>query len=107
MPIARSRFAAQTTLSVVALAACSGTGRLAATRGTAQASPEMARWERQTVPSNASCRSISAATALVAWAGCTGGRVFRTTDGGTTWTVDTVPDAPRLDFRGIKAFDAG
>jgi photosystem II stability/assembly factor-like uncharacterized protein len=32
--------------------------------------------------------------------------VFRTVDGGTTWTVDTVPGAARLDFRGITAFDA-
>jgi photosystem II stability/assembly factor-like uncharacterized protein len=45
-------------------------------------------------------------SALVAWAGCSTGRVFRTVDGGTTWTVDTVPGAAHLDFRGIKAFDA-
>lgn len=58
------------------------------------------------VASNSSCRSMSAASAQVAWAGCTGGKVFRTTDGGTTWTVDSVPGAATLDFRGIKAFDA-
>ena len=33
------------------------------------------------------------------------GRVFRTVDGGATWTADTVPGAARLDFRGIRAFD--
>jgi photosystem II stability/assembly factor-like uncharacterized protein len=32
--------------------------------------------------------------------------VFRTVDGGATWTADTVRGAARLDFRGIKAFDA-
>jgi photosystem II stability/assembly factor-like uncharacterized protein len=65
-----------------------------------------ARWQQQAVPSTASCRSLSAADPLVAWAGCTGGHVFRTIDGGATWTADSVPGAARLDFRGIKAFDA-
>lgn len=64
------------------------------------------RFEKQSVPSTASCRSLSAVNALVAWAGCTGGHVFRTIDGGATWTADTVAGAARLDFRGIKAFDA-
>jgi photosystem II stability/assembly factor-like uncharacterized protein len=63
-------------------------------------------WQRQTVPSTASCRSLSAVTALIAWAGCTGGHVFRTVDGGAHWTADTVGGAAKLDFRGIKAFDA-
>jgi photosystem II stability/assembly factor-like uncharacterized protein len=63
-------------------------------------------WQRQSVPSTASCRSLSAVSALIAWAGCSTGRVFRTTDGGTSWTADTVAGAARLDFRGIKAFDA-
>lgn len=63
-------------------------------------------WVAQAVPSTSSCRSLSAPTASVAWAGCTGGKVFRTTDAGTTWRVDSVPGAARLDFRGIAAFDA-
>lgn len=45
-------------------------------------------------------------SAQVAWAGCTGGKVFRTIDAGATWTVDSVRDAAALDFRGITAFDA-
>lgn len=93
-------------LSAVAVAACSHAAVPAAGSAPVVAAGGPAHWERQTVPSTASCRSISAASALVAWAGCTGGRVFRTADGGATWTVDTVPDAARLDFRGIKAFDA-
>lgn len=64
------------------------------------------RWKPQRVASTSSCRSLSAVGALVAWAGCTGGRVFRTVDGGATWIVDTVPGAARLDFRGLRAFDA-
>jgi cyanophycinase len=63
-------------------------------------------WQAQKVNSTSSCRSMSAPSAMVAWAGCTGGKVFRTTDGGATWSVDSVPGAARLDFRGIAAFDA-
>ncbi|HVZ49548.1 MAG TPA: Type 1 glutamine amidotransferase-like domain-containing protein [Gemmatimonadaceae bacterium] len=63
-------------------------------------------FRRAPVASTSSCRSLSVANAQVAWAGCTGGKVFRTTDGGATWMVDSVPGAARLDFRGIKAFDA-
>jgi len=68
--------------------------------------PGDARWQKQRVASNASCRSLSAVSETVAWAGCTGGRVYHTTDGGTTWMVDSVPGSARLDFRGITAFDA-
>ncbi|MFI5311748.1 MAG: Type 1 glutamine amidotransferase-like domain-containing protein [Gemmatimonadales bacterium] len=64
------------------------------------------RWKAQQSGSTASCRSLSAVNADVAWAGCSGGRVFRTTNGGATWSADSVPGASRLDFRGIKAFDA-
>ena len=92
---------------VLAVAACSGATRSAST--TARPLPGAggpASWHRQSVPSTASCRSVSAVSALVAWAGCSSGRVFRTVDGGATWTADTVPGAARLDFRGIRAFDA-
>lgn len=65
-----------------------------------------AAWERQAVPSTAGCRSMSAVSARVAWAGCQHGRVFRTIDGGASWSADSVPGASTLDFRGIKAFDA-
>jgi photosystem II stability/assembly factor-like uncharacterized protein len=91
-------------LSAIGLAACSGMSGGAA--GAAGPAPEAARFEKQSVPSTASCRSLSAVNALVAWAGCTGGHVFRTVDGGASWTADTVAGAARLDFRGIKAFDA-
>ena len=98
---ARVRFSILFSASV--LAACTGANQSSIASGSA---PEPAHWQKQTVPSTASCRSMSAASALVAWAGCTAGHVFRTVDGGATWTADTVPGAARLDFRGIKAFDA-
>ena len=88
----------------VALAACSGMNGATASSGAP--TPEIARFEKQSVPSTASCRSLSAVNAQIAWAGCTGGHVFRTIDGGANWTADTVAGAARLDFRGIKAFDA-
>lgn len=107
----RTRFCAasrQAPLTLVlALTACSGASRVPV--GLAGPAPDAAalpQWRRQSVPSTASCRSLSAAGPLVAWAGCTGGHVFRTVDGGVTWTADTIPGASRLDFRGIKAFDA-
>ena len=106
MRITQLGIVVRTTSFAIALAACSSTGHVPAGSTAAPANGESAQWERQTVPSNASCRSVSAASALVAWAGCSGGRVFRTVDGGSTWTVDTVPGATRLDFRGVRAFDA-
>jgi cyanophycinase len=63
-------------------------------------------FRKATVAGASSCRSLSVVSAQVAWAGCTGGTVYRTMDGGTTWAVDSVRGAARLDFRGIKAFDA-
>ncbi|HVT37904.1 MAG TPA: hypothetical protein VHE78_02560, partial [Gemmatimonadaceae bacterium] len=64
------------------------------------------RWTPQSVTSTASCRSVSAVNDMIAWAGCSRGHVLRTVDGGTTWSADSVAGAGRLDFRGIKAFDA-
>jgi photosystem II stability/assembly factor-like uncharacterized protein len=98
-----------TLMAALAAAACSGATHTAGTTGAPVPKAAVNRpapWQRQTVPSTASCRSVSAVSALVAWAGCTTGRVFRTVDGGATWMVDTVAGAARLDFRGIKAFDA-
>jgi photosystem II stability/assembly factor-like uncharacterized protein len=92
--------------TLLAVAACSGAARAPVFATAAPNSAAPAQWIRQTVPSTASCRSVSAVSATVAWAGCTGGHVFRTLDGGATWAADTVLGAARLDFRGIKAFDA-
>jgi photosystem II stability/assembly factor-like uncharacterized protein len=42
-----------------------------------------------------------ATSASVVWASGARGRVARTTDGGATWSVDSVPGASGLDFRAI------
>jgi photosystem II stability/assembly factor-like uncharacterized protein len=96
-----------TLVTAILVAACSGATRSARNAGRPLADPGgPARWTRQAVASTANCRSVSAVSVLVAWAGCSSGRVFRTVDGGATWAADSVPGAARLDFRGIKAFDA-
>ncbi len=63
-------------------------------------------WIPQQSGSTASLRGVSALGGGVVWASGTGGSWLRTTDGGTTWQVGSVPGADGLDFRGIRAFDA-
>lgn len=53
-----------------------------------------------------SLRGVSAVLHQVAWASGTHGTYLRTTDGGSTWTPAHVPDADKLDFRGVVAFSA-
>ncbi len=63
------------------------------------------QWVRQTVETKASFRGLSVVSEKVVWASGTGGTVIRTVDGGATWKVIAVPDAAKLDFRDIEAFD--
>ncbi len=63
-------------------------------------------WQKIPVPTIASFRGLSAVTADIVWASGTEGTIIRTTNGGATWPVHTVPGAEKLDFRGIRAFDA-
>lgn len=66
-----------------------------------------AQWTIQPSNTTASLRGIHALGNGVAWASGTQGTVLHTTDDGTTWqTCTTPPDAEKLDFRGIQAFDA-
>ncbi len=65
-----------------------------------------AQWQKQTVDTKASLRGLSVVSEKVIWASGTGGTVIRTTDGGKNWSVIKVPDADKLDFRDIEAFDA-
>lgn len=65
-----------------------------------------AQWVRQKVNTTASFRGLSAVSEKVVWASGTAGTVVKTTDGGSTWNVMTVPGAEKLDFRDIEAFDA-
>lgn len=64
------------------------------------------QWQRQTFASDANLRGLCAVSAQVAWVSGTRGTYGRTTDGGKTWSVGTVPGAAKLDFRDVEAFDA-
>lgn len=65
-----------------------------------------AQWQKQTVSTTASLRGLSIVNENVIWASGTGGTFLKTVDGGKTWTVGKVPDADKLDFRDVEAFDA-
>ena len=65
-----------------------------------------AQWQKQNIDTKASLRGLSVVSEKVVWASGTGGTVLRTTDGGASWQVLKVPDADKLDFRDIEAFDA-
>lgn len=70
-----------------------------------------AQWQMQQSNTTASLRGIAAVPAkagppMIAWASGTNGTVLRTIDGGDRWTACTIPpDAAKLDFRGVQAFD--
>lgn len=72
----------------------------------ALASSLQAQWLMQQVNTKASLRGLCAVSAKVVWASGTRGTFLRTTDGGATWQVGTVPGAENLDFRDVEAFDA-
>jgi photosystem II stability/assembly factor-like uncharacterized protein len=63
-----------------------------------------AQWRSQVIKSDASFRGLCAVSPTVAWVSGTKGTYGRTTDGGTTWSVGTVPGAEKLDFRDVEAF---
>jgi photosystem II stability/assembly factor-like uncharacterized protein len=52
-------------------------------------------------------RGLSVVDARVSWASGARGTVLRSTDGGRTWVVDTVPGHTSLDLRAIHALDDG
>ena len=69
--------------------------------------PGHAQWTLETSNTTADLRGIHSIGSGVAWASGTNGTVLRTEDGGYVWQSCTVPpDAGKLDFRGIQAFDA-
>jgi hypothetical protein len=63
-----------------------------------------AQWQEQIVRSDADSRGPCTVSAKVAWVSGTKGTYARTTDGGKTWSVGTVPGAAKLDFRDVEAF---
>ncbi len=64
----------------------------------------LAQWQQQTIKTDADFRGLSVVSAKVAWVSGTKGTYGRTTDGGETWSVATVPGAEKLDFRDVEAF---
>lgn len=62
-------------------------------------------WVNQPSGSSASLRGVCAVNAKTVWASGSRGTCLRTIDGGATWHTLTVPDAEKLDFRGVVAFD--
>ncbi|HTE46477.1 MAG TPA: hypothetical protein VK636_14585 [Gemmatimonadaceae bacterium] len=68
--------------------------------------PLAAQWTPQQSGTTDEFRGLVALSPTVVWASGTRGRVARTTDGGKTWTVDSIPGALGLDFRDIHASTA-
>ncbi len=72
-------------------------------------SPLLAQFEvhPQISGTTAQLRGISAVSGQIAWASGTQGTVLRTLDAGNHWENVSVPGAEKLDFRDVRAFDAG
>ena len=65
-----------------------------------------AQWTIQDAHTTASLRGIHSVGNGIAWTSGTEGTVLRTEDNGKTWQhCATPPNAEKLDFRGIQAFD--
>ena len=65
-----------------------------------------AQWEIQSAPTTADLRGIDNVGKGIAWASGSDGTILHTTDDGAHWQrCATPPDAEKLDFRGIQAFD--
>lgn len=65
-----------------------------------------AQWTKLDSGTDASLRGVSAVDAKVCWVTGSKGTVLRTVDFGKRWTKLPVPDADKLDFRDVEAFDA-
>ena len=65
-----------------------------------------AQWTMQQSNTTASLRGIHNLGGGVVWASGTGGTILHTTNDGQAWRTCAVPpEAEKLDFRGIQAFD--
>ncbi|MGI4842152.1 MAG: WD40/YVTN/BNR-like repeat-containing protein [Janthinobacterium lividum] len=62
-------------------------------------------WKSVPSGTSAELRGLSVVSGKVAWASGAKGSVLRTVDG-STWQATQVPDADKIDFRDIHAFDA-
>ncbi len=68
--------------------------------------PAQATWEMLKVETTASFRGLSVVDDRVVWASGTRGTVIHTSDGGKTWSVDSVPGAGTMDLRGVHGRSA-
>jgi photosystem II stability/assembly factor-like uncharacterized protein len=89
-------------LSILAISACQSPD-VAVDPARALADPT---WEIQYADSTALFIGLYIVDENIVWASGSGGRVARTTDGGTNWEVTVVPGAESLQFRDVHAFSA-
>jgi photosystem II stability/assembly factor-like uncharacterized protein len=74
--------------------------------GAATMAPAVAlsqKWELASVATTASFRGLSVVDDRVVWASGTRGTVIRSSDGGVSWRVDSIPGAAAFDLRAIHA----
>jgi photosystem II stability/assembly factor-like uncharacterized protein len=64
-----------------------------------------AQWTYVSSGTTAELRGLSIASGRAIWASGTRGTFVRSSDGGRTWTADTVAGASALDFRSVHATD--
>lgn len=64
-----------------------------------------AQWLKQNVATDASFRAVHAISEKVVWIGGSKGTFIKTVNGGKSWEVKQVPEAEKLDFRDVYAFD--
>lgn len=69
------------------------------------ASPTQAQWTAQRSGTAAEFRGLHAVNDRVLWAAGRGGVVARSTDGGATWSADSIPGASNLFLIAIRAVD--
>jgi photosystem II stability/assembly factor-like uncharacterized protein len=67
--------------------------------------PVVAQWQPQEIDSDADFRGLCVVSEKVVWVSGTKGTFGRTADGGKSWSFATVPDAGKLDFRDVEAFN--
>ena len=70
------------------------------------AASAQAQWVIRPTGTDADLRGLSVVSPTVAWASGAHGTVLHTTNGGRTWTIDTIPGASGLDLRAIAATSA-
>ncbi|MGN6377478.1 MAG: WD40/YVTN/BNR-like repeat-containing protein [Gaiellales bacterium] len=70
------------------------------------ASGSLPHWQVVHRGGTADLRAISPVSSKVVWASGSNGTVFRTVNGGRSWTRVGPPGTKALEFRGMKAFDA-